>query len=138
MVTHPLPDWSWKEPEPLPDGLDLVVDSLLGRWERRPACSRPLEEITRTAIDLAPHGIRVNCICPGSIDTPLLHGAVRNFVAATGATTEQVMQVVQQAQPMQRTGEPQEIARAVAFMLSDEASFMTGALMSVDGGYVCQ
>ena len=48
------------------------------------------------------------------------------------------MQAVQQAQPMQRLGEPQEIARAVAFMLSDEASFMTGALMSVDGGYVCQ
>ena len=91
-----------------------------------------------TAIDLAPHGIRVNCICPGSIDTPLLHGAVRNFVAATGATTEQVMQAVQQAQPIQRLGTPQEIACAVAFMLSDEASFMTGALMSVDGGYVCQ
>ncbi len=91
-----------------------------------------------TAIDLAPHGIRVNCICPGSIDTPLLHGAVRNFVAATGATTEQVIQAVERAQPIQRLGSPQEIAQAVAFMLSDDASFMTGALLSVDGGYVCQ
>jgi len=91
-----------------------------------------------TAIDLAPHNIRVNCICPGSIDTPLLHGAVAHFMAATGATTPEVMRAITQAQPVQRLGTPTEIAHAVAFLLSEEASFMTGALMSVDGGYVCQ
>jgi preprotein translocase subunit SecA len=71
MVTHPLPDWSWKEPEPLPDGLDLVVDSLLGRWQRRPSCSRPLEEITRTAIDLAPQF--------EPLDNPTLQERLREF-----------------------------------------------------------
>lgn len=91
-----------------------------------------------TAIDLAPHGIRVNCICPGSIDTPLLHGAVDQFSRATGSSADQVMRILEQAQPLTRLGSPQEIANAVAFMLSEEASFMTGALVSVDGGYVCQ
>ena len=91
-----------------------------------------------TAIDLAKDRIRVNCICPGSIDTPLLHRAVDQFTAYTGSAREAVMRSVEQAQPMARLGQPEEIASAVAYMLSDEASFMTGALLSVDGGYVSQ
>ena len=91
-----------------------------------------------TAIDLAPHGIRVNCICPGSIDTPLLHRAVDQFTQEIGKSRGEVMTIVEHAQPIARLGKPMEIANAVAFMLSDEASFMTGALLSVDGGYVAQ
>jgi NAD(P)-dependent dehydrogenase (short-subunit alcohol dehydrogenase family) len=91
-----------------------------------------------TAIDLAPYNIRVNCICPGSIDTPLLHRAVDQFTRATGKSRSEVMSMVEHAQPIARLGRPEEIANAVAFMLSDEASFMTGALMSVDGGYAAQ
>src|SRR5262245_10015707 len=91
-----------------------------------------------TAIDLAPYGIRVNCICPGSIDTPLIHRAVDQFTQETGKSHSEVMTIVEQAQPMARLGNPLEIAHAVAFMLSDQASFMTGALMSVDGGYIAQ
>lgn len=91
-----------------------------------------------TAIDYAPYNIRVNCICPGTIDTPLLHKAVNVYVGLTGSNKEDVYNDLKKVQPLGRIGKPEEIANAVAFLLSDENSFMTGSLVSVDGGYVCQ
>jgi NAD(P)-dependent dehydrogenase (short-subunit alcohol dehydrogenase family) len=91
-----------------------------------------------TAIDYAPYNIRVNCICPGTIDTPLLHKAVDVYVNLTSAKKEDVYKDLDKIQPMGRVGKPEEIAEAVAFLLSDDNSFMTGSLVSVDGGYVCQ
>ena len=91
-----------------------------------------------TAIDYAPHNIRVNCICPGTINTPLLHRAVEQFVAKTGTVAEEVYRSLDGVQPMGRIGKPEEIAESVAFLLSDESSFTTGSLFAVDGGYICQ
>lgn len=91
-----------------------------------------------TAIDYAPYNIRVNCICPGTINTPLLHGAVEQFVAKTGTAAEEVYRSLDGVQPMGRIGKPEEIAQSVAFLLSDESSFTTGSLFAVDGGYTCQ
>ena len=91
-----------------------------------------------TAIDYAPYNIRVNCICPGTIDTPLLHRAVEQFVAKTGTAAEEVYRSLDGVQPMGRIGKPEEIAQSVAFLLSDESSFTTGSLFAVDGGYICQ
>ena len=91
-----------------------------------------------TAIDYAPYNIRVNCICPGTIDTPLLHKAVDVYVSLTSTKKEDVYRDLDKIQPLGRIGKPGEIANAVAFLLSDENSFMTGSLVSVDGGYVCQ
>src|SRR6188508_1345782 len=91
-----------------------------------------------TAIDYAHYNIRVNCICPGTIDTPLLHKAVDVYVGLTSSDRKNVYNDLNKIQPLGRIGRPEEIANAVAFLLSDENSFMTGSLVSVDGGYVCQ
>ena len=91
-----------------------------------------------TAIDYAHYNIRVNCICPGTIDTPLLHKAVDVYVGLTSSDKQAVYNDLNKIQPLGRIGKPEEIAAAVAFLLSDENSFMTGSLVSVDGGYVCQ
>lgn len=91
-----------------------------------------------TAIDYAPFNIRVNCICPGTIDTPLLHKAVEHFSQINNTSKEEIYKSLDTIQPMGRIGKPEEIAKTVAFLLSDESSFTTGSLIAVDGGYVCQ
>jgi meso-butanediol dehydrogenase/(S,S)-butanediol dehydrogenase/diacetyl reductase len=77
------------------------------------------------ALDLARDGIRVNCICPGAIDTPLLGG----MKAAPG-----LFDAFIRAVPMKRLGKPSEIGQVVAFLASDAASYVTGAVLPVDGG----
>ncbi len=91
-----------------------------------------------TAIDYAKFNIRVNCICPGTIDTPLLHRAVARYSSLNDEPYDEVMKALDAAQPWGRIGRAEEIARVVEFLLSDENSFMTGSLVSSDGGYVCQ
>ncbi len=91
-----------------------------------------------TAIDYAKYNIRVNCICPGTIDTPLLHKAVTRYASLNNEAYQDVMKALDAAQPWGRVGRAEEIAHVVAFLLSDENSFMTGSLVSADGGYVCQ
>jgi NAD(P)-dependent dehydrogenase (short-subunit alcohol dehydrogenase family) len=98
-----------------------------------------LGQLTKsTAIDYAQYNVRVNCICPGTIDTPMIGPSVQKFHEASGMPIEQIYEILRKAQPIQRLGTPDEIGRAVMFMLSDDCAFMTGALVSVDGGYTCQ
>jgi 3alpha(or 20beta)-hydroxysteroid dehydrogenase len=77
------------------------------------------------AIELARSGIRVNSVHPGGIDTPM----VRHFAPKD----EHVASVGKQV-PMHRTGEPEEVAEAIAFLASDAASYITGAELAIDGG----
>lgn len=77
------------------------------------------------AIDHAKDGIRVNAVCPGPIDTPLIAG-VRELPGAMDAWTDAV--------PMGRFGTPTEIANLIYFLVSDQASYMTGSIVTADGG----
>ncbi len=81
------------------------------------------------AIDYARSGIRVNAVCPGFIETPLF----RSVFAHEGARAFQ--EQVREAHQLGRFGRPVEIANAVLFLASDEASFITGVALPVDGGY---
>ncbi len=84
--------------------------------------------LTRSAaIENARHGIRVNCVCPGTIDTraPELLG---------GARADEIRREQAAANPIARMGQADEIASAILFLASDEASFITGAAIVVDGG----
>lgn len=91
-----------------------------------------------TAIDYAAFNIRTNCICPGTIQTPLLDNAVKQFVNKSGQAAADVYASLDRAQPLGRIGRPEEIANTVRFLFSDDSSFITGALIAADGGYTCQ
>jgi meso-butanediol dehydrogenase/(S,S)-butanediol dehydrogenase/diacetyl reductase len=88
-------------------------------------------QMTRAmAVDHARDNIRVNCICPGDIETPMLASGI----AKRGMTLEEGLKHLAAAIPMGRVAQPREIARAAVFLASDDSSFMTGAMLSVDGG----
>jgi len=91
-----------------------------------------------SAIDYAPYNVRVNCICPGTTDTPMLGPSVERFHQVSGTPIEGVYDMLRKAQPVQRLATPEEIGKAVLFLLSDDCPYMTGALISADGGYTCQ
>jgi NAD(P)-dependent dehydrogenase (short-subunit alcohol dehydrogenase family) len=81
------------------------------------------------AIDHGRQGIRVNCICPGDVDTPMLpEDAQQRDMKWQEYLTSAANR------PMGRIGKPEEIAKAVLFLASDDASFVTGAVLAVDGG----
>jgi NAD(P)-dependent dehydrogenase (short-subunit alcohol dehydrogenase family) len=77
------------------------------------------------ALDYAGRGIRVNCVCPGFARTGLTRGLF--------ADPERLARI-QSLHPLGRLGEPEEIGKAVRFLLSEDASFITGASLAVDGG----
>ncbi len=77
-----------------------------------------------TAVEYADKGIRVNCFCPGSIDTNMVAGMPKDYIDAVIA-----------ANPVKRIGHPREIADLALFLASDESSFITGTEILIDGGY---
>ncbi len=86
--------------------------------------------LTRSmAIDFARDGIRVNCVAPGTVDTPML-----KFAASLDPDPESVYETCRNMHPLGRIAEAEEVAEVVAFLASEKASFVTGACYQVDGG----
>lgn len=81
------------------------------------------------ALDHAKDNIRVNCICPGSVDTPMLRGEMESL-----GGVEKAMPAYIAKHPLKRIAQPNEIARAVLFLVSEDSSFITGVALPVDGG----
>ena len=77
------------------------------------------------AVQYGPEGVRANCICPGGVDTPMTAGAF---------TTPEAQARFRRLVPLQRVAQPEQIASTVAFLLSDDASHVTGQTLTVDGG----
>lgn len=78
------------------------------------------------AKEVAPSGIRVNAIAPGAIDTTMLH-----------EFTEEELEALTEDIPLGRIGKPEDVAKAVSFLISDHASYITGQILSVNGGWYC-
>ena len=89
-------------------------------------------QMTRNmALDLAPFNIRVNCVCPGTI----LTRATENHMALVGMSKEDFIAAEAPKHLLNRVGDPREVAYPILFLASDEASFITGTHLMVDGGY---
>jgi len=99
------------------------------------ATKAALVQMTRNmALDLAPDNIRVNCVCPGTIRT----AATDRHMAQTGMTEADFIAENAPLHLLNRVGQPREVAYAILFLASDEASFITAASLMVDGGYVAR
>ncbi len=85
------------------------------------------------ALDYAKQGIRCNCICPGWVDTPINYAHAEMM-----GGLEKIYASIDGFQPIGRPGEPSEIANLALFLASDEASFMTGSIITADGGMTAQ
>ena len=105
----------------------LFADFAIGAYNTAKA---GVVNLTRVAaIEYASRGIRVNCVCPGAIDTPLLRPSLS--IPGFGETTTAMI-------PMRRLGRPEEMAACVMFLASDLASYVTGAAFVADGGLTAQ
>lgn len=117
------------------DGAIVIVGSVqsmaaIGNSIAYVASKHALLGLTRAmALDYAQKGVRVNCVCPGAIDTPMLRWA-----AALSDDPEKVIETCNRMHPLGRIGKPEEVADAIVYLASPMASFITGAALVVDGG----
>lgn len=119
----------------LQQGGSIVINGSIAAYKGFPnhpaycASKGALVSLTRQlAIDLAP-AIRINILCTGQVDTPLLWDSATAF-----SNPESVVQEVAARMPLKRLGTPEDIARAVLFLASDDAAWITGTALTIDGG----
>jgi NAD(P)-dependent dehydrogenase (short-subunit alcohol dehydrogenase family) len=110
-------------------GLPYRSDYVASKWG--------LLGLTQTlALEAVQHGIRVNAVCPGPVDTPLLWEVVDYHAEAEGKTRAQVAEEWRVAAPMKRFIELDEVADVILFLLSDASSAMTGQALNITGGLI--
>lgn len=98
------------------------------------ASKAAIVNLTRSmALDHAREGIRVNAVCPGSVDTEMIHAAWEQF-----GDVEQARRLWAEKHPLGRIAQPEEVAKAILFLASDDASFITGTALAVDGGLTAE
>ena len=124
----------------MPDGASIILNASIVASKGLPANS--VYSATKAAVrsfartwttDLKDRHIRVNAVSPGPIETPGLNDLVAS--SGAGGAGEQRMKALSNAVPLGRLGTPDEIAKAVVFLASDDASYVTGAELFVDGGF---
>ena len=99
------------------------------------ASKRAVVSLTEmAALELGGRGIRVNCVCPGYVDTDIVRAAVSEIVSKTGRTEEDAMQHFTESNPQGRLIEASEVASAVSWLGSDGAASVTGQAVAIDGG----
>jgi NAD(P)-dependent dehydrogenase (short-subunit alcohol dehydrogenase family) len=116
--------------------LNASISGLAGIAQQAPYAPSKgaVVQLTRQlAVEYAARGVRVNCVCPGTVDTPLL----RHGMAMSG-DPEGFLAMLMAGHPVGRIGRAEEIAAAVLFLASDDASFVHGAILPVDGGYTAR
>lgn len=123
-----------------PPGGSLVLNGSIsglagipGQAAYAPGKGAVVEMTRQLAVEYATKSIRVNCVCPGTVDTPMLRRAM-----AMAPDPDAFLAMLRDGHPIGRIGLAEEIAAAVLFLASDEASFVTGALLPVDGGYTAR
>ncbi|MEA2157350.1 MAG: hypothetical protein QOE11_3490 [Solirubrobacteraceae bacterium] len=114
------------------------VAALVGirRFAAYCAAKGAVVSLTRAmALDFAPRGIRVNCICPGTVITPLMETMIRE---RGGGDLDKGIALTVEKYPVGRLGQPEDIARVALFLASDDASFVTGSIYTADGAMTAQ
>jgi len=108
-----------------------------GAWATPYAASKGgVVQLTKAlAVEWAEQNVRVNAVCPGVIRTPLAERGIEQAGALFGDTVEEAWQRIAEGHPLGRLGEPEEVARAVLFLASDEASYITGETVNINGGW---
>ena len=109
------------------------IGGLVGIRDRIAYCVSKFAVVGLTksmALDHAKDGIRVNCICPGRVETPFVSKRVKEYPDPEKAYAEMTS-----TQPVGRMGRPDEVAAAALYLASDEAAFVTGSALSIDGGW---
>lgn len=122
-------------------GRIINLASTAGKWGSRNqsaynASKHAVVGITRClALELAPHGVLVNAICPWIVDTDMADGFMERHAAIAGVTVEELRDRMNATVPLQRWIRPEEVAGLAVYLASEEASYINGQAWTVDGGY---